>query len=392
MAIFHLSCKIISRKTGRSVVAAAAYRAGDILVDEETGIVCDYSRKRGIIYSEICLPDHAPDEFIEREKLWNEVSKIENKSNSRMAREIEVALPKEFSHELQIQILKEYIKNNFVSIGMAADWSLHDKGDGNPHAHILLPTRGFKDNGEWDLKEKKAYKLDENGERIPIIDPLTGHQKIGARGRKMWERETIQANDWNRRENIETWREKWADICNEYLTPMDIDPITNLSFERLGLDQLPTRHEGCKAREMEARGIISERCQMNRDVIIYNRLQDDINDLAEDIVNDMNEKAVDMIEQCNENGFINSEVREGTVESCWDPIEAEKYHRRESTVEERFGIEKQGLVDYEWDDIGINEGERRFEAADYWLEREQPEFTKEDGKNGIENEFDPIGI
>ena len=276
MAIYHLSVKIIGRSSGRSVVAAAAYRSGTDLFDFETGTRCDYSRKFGVVYSEIDLPTNAPNNYCDREKLWNSVQKIENRSNSRLAREVEAALPKELSKGLQIQLVKEYVSDNFVSKGMVADWSIHDKGNGNPHAHILLTTRGFTPDGNWDCKEKKRYKLDENGERIPIMDQLTGEQKIGARGRKLWQRETVAANEWNNRENIEIWRENWADVCNSFLIPLEIDPIDHKSYVRQNIDQIPTIHEGYIARDMEAHGVISERCEINREIMGLNLFEKEV--------------------------------------------------------------------------------------------------------------------
>lgn len=176
MAIFHLSIKIVSRSSGKGAVAAAAYRAGAKLEEKETGYTHDYTRKSGVIYSEIFLPTNAPQEYQNREILWNEVQKVEKKSDAQLAREIEVALPVELSREEQITLLQNYIAENFTSAGMCADMAIHEKHvDGktvlhqNPHAHILLTTRGFKEDGSWAPKEKKTYALDENGERIPTI-------------------------------------------------------------------------------------------------------------------------------------------------------------------------------------------------------------------------------
>lgn len=298
MAIYHLSVKIIGRSQGRSVVAAAAYRSGTDLLDRETGIQCNYSRKYGVVYAEIDLPENAPEEYVDREKLWNAVQEVESRSNARLAREVEVALPKELCHKEQISMLTNYVRDNFISQGMIADWALHDKNDGNPHAHILLTTRAFTADGEWDLKEKKTYKVDENGERIPIIDPSTGEQKIGARGRKLWQRETVAANEWNNRENIEIWRENWADVCNSYLIPREIDPIDHRSFERQNIDRLPTIHEGYVARAMEANGIISERCQHNREIAVIKSALDCDEDIFEiDIDNEKIKINNDMIQQ-----------------------------------------------------------------------------------------------
>ena len=285
MAIFHCSVKIIGRSGGRSAVSAAAYRSGEKLVDQETGIVVDYTRKGGVVYSEIDLPEHSPEEYKDRETLWNAVEKVESKANSQLAREVEVALPKEFPREMQIEVLREFIYENFVLKGMIADWSIHvpSKNTENPHCHIMLTTRGFKENGEWDSKEKKTWKLDENGERIPVIDPTTGQQKIDARGRKLWEREYVQKNDWNDRRHVEEWRASWADVCNGRLVAIDLDPIDHRSFKRQGLEIEPTIHEGYVARQMEARGVTADRCEINREILVRRSLIQDVVEKIKDV-------------------------------------------------------------------------------------------------------------
>jgi ATP-dependent exoDNAse (exonuclease V) alpha subunit len=152
MAIYHLNIKIISRSKGQSAVASAAYRSATKLVDKEVGKTCDYTKKSGVVYSEIVLCKNAPKEYQDRETLWNEVHEVEKSSNAQLAREVEVALPREFSRQEQIEVVQEYIQKNFVSKGMCADWALHDKGDGNPHAHIMLTTRPIEPDGKWVTK------------------------------------------------------------------------------------------------------------------------------------------------------------------------------------------------------------------------------------------------
>ena len=274
MAIYHCSIKIISRSDGRSAVASAAYRAGEKLENQETGILYDFTRKSGVIYNEIILPENAPPEYKNRQNLWNAVQKIEKQSNAQLAREIEVALPIELKREQQIKIVHDYVQKNFVEIGMCADWAIHDKGDGNPHAHIMLTTRGIRKNGEWAAKEKKAYKLDEFGQRIPVIDPKTGQQKVRYRKdkgeEKLWERETVQANDWNNRSKAEEWREAWAQEVNQYLSEQE--QVDHRSYARQGKEQIPTIHEGYVARKIERAGGVSELCEQNRKIRKQNDL------------------------------------------------------------------------------------------------------------------------
>ena len=262
LAIYHCSVKIIGRSKGKSVIAAAAYRAGEKLCDRETGTAHDFTRKGGVMHRGILLPEHAPKEYLDRQTLWESVTKIEKKSNAQLAREVEVALPIELSRELQLTVIREYVQENFVLKGMCADIAIHDKGNGNPHAHVLLTTRPIKTDGSWGAKEKKDYARDEDGNRIPLIDKKTGKQKLGKRNEKLWKRITVQANDWNDRGNVEKWRKSWADICNRYLSMEQ--QIDHRSYERQGLPIVPMIHEGVRARQMEQRGEVSDRCEYNR--------------------------------------------------------------------------------------------------------------------------------
>lgn len=276
--MYHCSIKIISRSSGRSAVASSAYRSGEKLEDKETGITHDYTNKGGVIYNEVMLPDHAPEEYKNRSTLWNEVEKIEKRSDAQLAREVEVALPKELTRQEQIEVVREYAKTNFVDKGMCADWALHDKGDGNPHAHIMLTTRPIKENGEWGEKQKSGYKLDEQGQKIPTIDANTGEQKIGARNRKVWERETVPTTDWNDQSRAEEWRANWAKECNKHLS--QDKQIDHRSYERQGKEQIPTIHEGYQARQMEKDGKVSDLCQTNRDIKEYNNLNQELSRLG----------------------------------------------------------------------------------------------------------------
>lgn len=288
MAIYHCSIKIIGRSDGKSAVASSAYHSGEKLTDDRTGLIHDFTKKRGVVFTEVSLPAHAPPEYADRNVLWNAVENIEKKSNAQLAREIEVALPKELSRECQIEIVRRYVQENFVSVGMCADWALHvarcpgdigfartgaerRKGDGNPHAHIMLTMRGIKPDGSWAAKENKIYALDEEGKRIPLIDPATGEQKLGKRNEKLWKRVTVEPNDWNDHSKAEIWRKSWADICNEYLSLEQ--QIDHRSYKRQELDLEPTIHEGYRARKMEKAGFVSNRCEYNRIVRKLNELK-----------------------------------------------------------------------------------------------------------------------
>lgn len=262
MAIYHCSIKNISRSGGKSAVASASYRAGEKLEDRETGLTHDYTHKQEVAYSEIILCENAPREYQDRETLWNAVEEVEKQSNARLAREWEVALPNELTLDQSKELVRGF-SQSLADEGMCVDMAIHWK-EGNHHAHIMGTTRPIKENGEWGQKEKKAYKLDENGQKIPQLDPKTGEQKIGARGRKMWERETVEANDWNKSEKVEEWRERWANCCNRYLEKDQ--QIDHRSFERQEIERIPTIHEGYVARQMEQNGQTADRCEINREI------------------------------------------------------------------------------------------------------------------------------
>lgn len=268
MSIYHCSIKNISRSSGRSAVACAAYRSGEELEDVETGITHDYRKKTGIAFAEIFLCKNAPERFQNREELWNEVEKIEKAADARLAREIEVAIPRELSLEEMKNLVAGYAKM-LTEEGMCVDAAIHLKV-GNPHAHLMCTTRKIKADGTWDQKEKKVYALDEFGNKIPVIDQETREQKIGARGRRIWKRVTVAANDLNAKENVEKWRKMWSEHCNAYLEPEQ--QIDHRSYERQGKkDVIPTIHEGYAAREMGKRGKLAERCEINREIAAANR-------------------------------------------------------------------------------------------------------------------------
>ncbi|WP_151409861.1 MobQ family relaxase [Anaerococcus sp. Marseille-P9784] len=254
MAIYHLCIKIISRGKGKSAVAASAYRSGEKIKNEYDGIVHDFTRKGGIAHTEILLPQNAPQEFVNRSILWNSVEKIEKSKNSQLAREIEVALPKELDREKQINLVREYVKENFVKVGMCADIALHDKNDGNPHCHILLTMRPLNEDTTWGAKSKKEYILDENGEKVKLKN---GNYKT----RK------INTTDWNEQDKAEEWRKAWADITNKYLEENSIqDNVDHRSYQRQGIEQIPTIHLGVSATQMEKRGIATDRGNINREI------------------------------------------------------------------------------------------------------------------------------
>lgn len=255
MAIYHCSIKIGSRTKGQSAVAASAYRSGEKLTDKETGLISDYTRKSGIVFSEIELCENAPSEYSNRETLWNAVHSIEKNKNAQLWREFEVALPKKLNRNEQIETVRDFV-NKLTEQGMCIDWALHDKGDGNPHAHIMATMRSIEPNGKWSPKSRKVYDLDENGERI--------FQKIDKSGRKQYKNHKEDYNDWNAKERVEEWRSAWEDCCNARLA--ERDRIDHRSYDRQGINQIPTVHEGVIARKLVKDGKSSDRVQLNKEI------------------------------------------------------------------------------------------------------------------------------
>lgn len=296
MAIYHLHCKVFSRSKGQTAIAAAAYRSGTKLEDHELGTVSDYTKKKGIAFSEIELPSNAPKEYADREVLWNAVQEVEKSKDAQLCREFEIALPKELSLVEQIELVRTFAKS-LVSEGMIADYSIHDKNDGNPHVHILTTMRGIDDKGKWMSKQKKIYSLDEGGNRISIIDKKTGQQKI-SNGRRQWKRETLLDTSWNSKEQLLAWRKRWSDICNEaidkknalieeenlavnlYAQQPEINHIDHRSYAEQGVNKTPTIHEGWQARKMERLGMTSERLEQNRRINQMNSIWSQLNDVS----------------------------------------------------------------------------------------------------------------
>ncbi len=228
------------------------------MTDEE--MTHDYTRKGGVVHTEIMLPPHAPPSFSDRATLWNSVELYEKAGNAQLAREIDAALPIELSREEQIRLVREYCSSQFVSRGMCVDFAIHDTDSGNPHCHIMLTMRPLDERGAWAAKSKKEYDLDENGERIRLPSGRYKTHKVDLTG-------------WNDKDNTLLWRKAWADYTNDFLerngSPERIDHRSNA--ER-GIDEIPTVHMGVAACQMEKKGIATEKGELNRNIQKANRL------------------------------------------------------------------------------------------------------------------------
>ncbi|MDR2571258.1 MAG: MobA/MobL family protein [Oscillospiraceae bacterium] len=259
MAIYHLSIKIISRGKGKSAVAAAAYRAGELIKNKYDGRVHDYTRKGGIAYTEIMLPDNAPSEYSDRSVLWNAVEKVEKAKNSQLAREIEIALPIELTKEQNIVLIRDYVKRNIVDAGMCADIAVHDITGTNPHAHVLLTMRPFNEDRSWGDKQKKVYILDDGNK---IYDPVKRTYKCNKE----------QITDWNEQSKAEEWRAAWSDFVNAALENTNVSVrVNHKSYKRQGINKKPSIKLGVAAHQMEKCGIRTERGDMNREIKLTNR-------------------------------------------------------------------------------------------------------------------------
>ena len=240
-------------------MAAAAYRAGEKLHSKYYGEDSDYTRKGGVICSEILLPSHAPPEYADRETLWNAVEKAERGKKAQLAYSFDIALQNEFSMQENIALARQFLLENFVSRGMVVDFSVHspDKEDGgisNPHFHVMCPIRPIESDGSWGNKQRGEYVLDEHGERV-LDEAGNGNYVFNA----------VSTTDWGKPETLETWRQGWAETCNAKFAEKGLDcRIDHRSYERQGIEQIPTIHEGPSVRAMEAKGIRTDKGDLNR--------------------------------------------------------------------------------------------------------------------------------
>lgn len=305
MAIYHLEAKVVSRGAGRSAAAAVAYLSCSRIYNDYDGIQHDYTRKQGLVWQQVFLPPQAPPEWQDREKLWNAVEAAEKAKDSRLARELVVALPIELNQEQQISLIEEFIQEQFVADGMCADAAIHDTDGHNPHAHILLTVRPLDEKGQWQYKTEKEYLCVRNGEErgFTTAEFLKAQKegwekqypyKIGkkkvymapsaaevrglARADKhpkssRYGRQNPITLRWNSEEQLLLWRENWAAAANLALEQAGREErIDHRSHAARGLEENPTIHEGVAARAMERKGITSDRCELNRQIKADNTL------------------------------------------------------------------------------------------------------------------------
>ena len=305
MASSHLEAKVVRRGAGRSAVAASAYLSCSRLYNDYDGIQHDYTKKQGLVWQEVFLPEYAPQEWKDREQLWNAVEEVETAKDSRLAREFVVALPIELSREQQIELLQDFIREQFVADGMCADAAIHDTDGHNPHAHILLTVRPLDERGKWQYKTEKEYLCMKNGEergftaaefraaqnegwekqypykvgKKKVYMTLSAAEAQGlVRADKhpkstRYGRQNPISERWNSEEQLVEWRKAWADVTNLYLERAGrAERIDHRSNAARGLDEIPTIHEGVTAQALERKGVISDRCEINRQIKADNAL------------------------------------------------------------------------------------------------------------------------
>ncbi|MCD7785739.1 MAG: MobA/MobL family protein [Oscillospiraceae bacterium] len=292
----HFKITIVKRSKGQSAVAGAAYQSGESLFCEYDQKRKSYTEKRGIAYTEIMLPSNAPPEFADRATLWNAVEAVENQWNSQLARRFVLALPREIPKEQYPQMVREYCQEYFVSKGMCCDFAIHDPDPPghNPHCHIMLTLRAMDENGKWLPKSRKVYDLDENGERI----------RLPSGNWKSYKEDTV---DWNQQSHCEEWRHGWEVIQNRYLEMQGRPERIDLrSYERQGIDVVPTVHMGPAVTQMERKGISTNVGNLNRDIKAANSLMASIRKTIKNLrdwINDLIEKKSKLSE--NENSSPN---------------------------------------------------------------------------------------
>lgn len=269
MALFHLHVTQVKRSAGQSVVTSAAYRAGEKLYSEYYGEVSDYTHKGGVVCTDILLPPQAPNQYQDRATLWNAVEKAERGKKAQLAYSFDIALQNEFSLEENIALARQFVSEQLVGRGMIADFAIHqpDKEDGgipNPHFHVLCPIRPIEPDGKWGCKQRRRYRLDEDGNRI-----------MGEDGKPLFD--AVPTTDWGSPETLEQWRKAWAAMVNAKFEEKGLTcRVDHRSYERQGLDLLPTIHEGVAVRQMEAKGITTDKGDLNRWIKKANNILRDI--------------------------------------------------------------------------------------------------------------------
>jgi ATP-dependent exoDNAse (exonuclease V) alpha subunit len=276
VAIYHLSVKVIGRSSGRSAVAAAAYRAADKLYDVRSEKLHDYSNKPNVEYSEILTPDGAGQDLRERESLWNAVEAGEKRKDSQLAREVEVSLPRELTGAARITLLRDFVNREFVSQGMIADMSIHNPpaGDGGeqPHAHILLTMRSLNEDGESFGGKNRQWNRDFTDGKTSTDDRVGGFANTQGKGNGYVGEDTS---------GLFGLRERWAVSVNHALEDSgSSERVDHRSYAAQGVELEPQPKIGVSGMLQQRTGIAYDQPRILREVQDRNEIRFYVNPAA----------------------------------------------------------------------------------------------------------------
>lgn len=266
MALYHFSVKQVSRGKGQTVVNSAAYISGQKLYNDYYGQTHDYTKKSGVVFTEILTPEYAPERLSDRETLWNEIEQIEKSKRAQLAYSFDIALQNELTLDENIELAREFCREQFVARGMIVDLAVHegkskneDEPD-NPHFHVLAPIRPIAGDGSWGNKQKREYVLDEDENRIK-----------DAKGKDIFN--AVSTTGWNDPELLKEWRRAWTEKVNEKFRECHMAArIDHRSYKEQGIDLIPTIHEGYEVRAMEKKGIKTIIGELNRAIRQFNQM------------------------------------------------------------------------------------------------------------------------
>lgn len=439
VAIYHCSVKVIGRSAGRSAVAAAAYRAGEHLTNEYDGVEHDFTRKNWIEFKEIICPDNAPKEYQDRSQLWNAVEKAEKSSNAQLAREFEVALPKEMTREQQIEVVETFIKENLVAQGMIADVAIHNppimndrhqpidlKGNIttdkdqmqfiNPHAHILCTVRPMDQNGKWEKKSSIEYICKKDGEeKVFTADEFKKAKQEGWEKQYLYymgkKKEYYTASEaeekglkrvnrtpkttrygrknptveyWNSKECLCQWRTQWGKAVNDKFDSMRSDiRIDHRSFKDQGKEEIPTVHMGVSATNMEKRA--EREFREGKEEVEFS----DVGNLNREI-----KRSNQFIQKLKETLERFSDDLQNILNRLKDKLrvknqEEERLRKKYRIIENSLGMDHDRIIKYENEQKKVKEADDRSnEKIDKWsIELEKCTFLQMRKKNKIQKEI-----
>lgn len=259
--------EIVKRSKGQNAVDRSAYISRTTIQCERTGETYYPKYSEDLVYSEVMIPEGAPEKLKDRTYLWNSIENLEKRKDAQVARTFRLSLPNEWSYDLATEVMRDYVKKNFVDEGMCCDFAIHDSENKtthqrNLHCHIMLTMRPLNKDGTWGDKQHLVYDLDENGEKI---------KKKNGR----YKSHTVKTTDWDSKEKATLWRKNLADTINHINAGLGTANATMWeykSFKDRGLDILPQVHLGAKACALERKGVHTDAGDTNRMIVNKNML------------------------------------------------------------------------------------------------------------------------